>query len=373
LSVPKDFEVEHARSVAPLAKLGADLESLISGLLETRNIRFHRVEHRVKSADSAAAKIARKMAEQGESRSLETFTDLLGLRIITYFQDEVDAVAQLIAGEFAIDAENSVDKSAALDPDRFGYKSIHYVAELSEARLALPENRLYAGIKFEIQIRSILQHAWAEIEHDLGYKAEAVPRAVKRRFSALAAMLELADGVFVDLRQEVSRNQEAVRETIENGALSIEIDQDSLAAFVRQHKDLGRLDKAIARAMNVPVQRQVDDEFIGRQAANLVALKFASIEELSDYLSKEWDVLKIFINDRISHTRSTQRNKRLPLPKGITLYYVGMLRHIQDVLSGKEGIPAYTGMSVDSLRHSLDSAANGNDPLPGVLAERLLL
>lgn len=57
--------------------------------------------------------------------------DISGIRIITFFPDDVDAVAKLIQKEFAIDYSQSVDKRILLDPDRFGYLSLHYVAKLT--------------------------------------------------------------------------------------------------------------------------------------------------------------------------------------------------------------------------------------------------
>jgi len=368
VTVPQDFASEYSRIVGPLPKFGVALESLITDLLKSGKVNMHRVEHRVKSAESAAGKMARKIAEGGEARPLESFTDLLGLRVITYFQDEVDAVATLLEREFAVDAENSVDKSAALHPDQFGYVSTHYVLTLSESRVALPEYLPFADIKFEVQIRSILQHAWAEIEHDLGYKAEAVPRVVRRRFSRLAGVLELADDEFMGLRREVSKHQESIKATIGNGALSIEIDQDSLSAFVRQDRRIGQLDKSIGKAMNGVMQRQVDEEFMGRQAACLVDLDFTSIEELSNYLNSEWEVLKRFVDNRLSNMAHVPRNKRVPVPMGVTLYYAGLLRHAQEVREGNKGSAVYSGISTDSLRSSLESAMADSEPLSGVLA-----
>jgi putative GTP pyrophosphokinase len=367
VTVPQDFASEYARIVSPLPRFGVALESLITDLLKSAEVSVHRVEHRVKSAESAGGKMARKIAE-GETRSLDSFTDLLGLRVITYFQDEVEAVASVLEREFTVDANNSVDKSAALHPDQFGYISTHYVLKLSGSRVALPEYLPFADIRFEVQIRSILQHAWAEIEHDLGYKAEAVPRVVRRRFSRLAGVLELADDEFVGLRREVGRHQDNIRETIGNGALGIEIDQDSLSAFVRQESRIGQLDRSIAKELNGVMQRQVDEEFMGRQAAHLVELDFASIEDLSNYLHSEWEVLRRFVNNRLSNMTHAPRNKRVPVPVGITLYYAGLVRHAQEVQKGNKGSAAYSGISIDSLRSSLESAMTGSDPLPGVLA-----
>jgi putative GTP pyrophosphokinase len=105
----------------------------------------------------------------------------------------------MVECEFVIDWENSVDKGELLSPDRFGYLSVHYVASLSPSRLALPEYKQYGSIKAEIQVRSILQHAWAEIERGLGYRNQTMPGRVRRRFSMVAGLLEMADKEFRDI------------------------------------------------------------------------------------------------------------------------------------------------------------------------------
>ena len=149
------------------------MESLVTVLVASADIQFHSIQHRIKARES----IARKIDDRDRpDYTLSSLTDILGVRVITYFDQEVDRVAEIIEQEFLIDRENSVDKRASLDPDRFGYLSLHYVVQLSAARSRLTEYRRYRETKFEIQVRSILQHAWAEIEHDLGYKSRsAIP------------------------------------------------------------------------------------------------------------------------------------------------------------------------------------------------------
>ena len=93
----------------------------------------------------------------------------------------VDKLAKVIERNFKIDTENSIDKRV-MDPERFGYSSLHYIVEYTPERLKLIEYKYFTGIKFEIQIRSILQHAWAETEHDLGYKSK---NEVQRRFEEM--------------------------------------------------------------------------------------------------------------------------------------------------------------------------------------------
>ncbi|MFL6282676.1 MAG: GTP pyrophosphokinase family protein [Pyrinomonadaceae bacterium] len=136
----------------------------------------------LKKRDSLMKKIQAKSYTQ-----LSDITDICGIRIITYYDEEVDAVARIIENEFEIDPENSVDKRKKA-PDTFGYLSSHYIVRLRPVRLQLPEYGRFSQCQAEIQIRSIIQHAWAEIEHDLGYKSQnAVPPPVRRQFFRLAA------------------------------------------------------------------------------------------------------------------------------------------------------------------------------------------
>lgn len=198
-----NFDRDYEAVAKPLQGFKVSVESLIQTLLEIEGIRVHSVTSRIKSK----ASVRQKLQHPDKERTLSNLTDLLGVRIITYFQDEVNAVAELVESEFIVDPENSGDKRKLLDPDRFGYLSRHYVLQLSSGRSTLPENRAYKDIKFEVQIRSILQHAWAEIEHDTGYKSESeVPETIRRRFSRLAGLLELADDEFLGIREELTKS-----------------------------------------------------------------------------------------------------------------------------------------------------------------------
>jgi putative GTP pyrophosphokinase len=365
MGVPKDFDAEYEQIVAPLGGFSAALERLIQDLLRAAGIRFHTVVARVKSRDSAV----RKVISGGDARPLSSLYDMLGIRIITYFRDEVDAVARVIEREFAIDEASSVDKRVVLDPDRFGYLSLHFVAQLSHDRVALTEYRQYGGIKFEIQIRSILQHSWAEIEHDLGYKSKAaVPRSIKRRFSRLAGLLEIADDEFVGIRNELAAHRASTSETIGTGSWDVEIDQDSLFSFTMISEEIMRLDRFIADAVDGILAQRPDRSYVGQQAPRLVAVGFDVIDDLNRYANEQSNLLKKFVSSRPSLI-DTQRRRRPAVPRGISFYYLGMLRHAQDLLAGTELAGTeegsiYPGISDSSLRLSLESAMDESEFSP---------
>lgn len=163
------------------ARTAADL---LGTLLNAAQLRVHSITCRAKDPVSLLRKLE---ATPGKYEKLADVTDLAGVRIVTYFPDEVDLVAAVVRKELDIDWEHSIDKRQLFDPDRFGYLSLHYVATLSSQRTGLTEYRRFDRCRLEVQLRSILQHTWAEIEHDLGCKtAQVIPRELRRRFSRLA-------------------------------------------------------------------------------------------------------------------------------------------------------------------------------------------
>ena len=205
------------------------LQGLLSSLLAANKIGVHSLVSRVKGRESLSLKIKAKRYE-----SLSEITDVVGLRVIVYFADDVDLVAKLVQDEFLIDGSNSVDKRVALDVDQFGYMSLHSIISLSESRSKLSEYERFAGLKAEVQVRSILQHAWAEIEHDIGYKVvNEIPRPIRRQFSRLSGLLELADDEFMRIRQALSSYEDRIESEIQNNPENTDLNRVSLSEFVR--------------------------------------------------------------------------------------------------------------------------------------------
>lgn len=184
--------------VAPrLADEGQRLRSRLEAALSQHRpaLKVHSVRARIKAADSLAAKLARP---DKTYHHLWDVTDLVGLRVITYFEDDIPVVGRIIEGLFDVDYQHSVDKRSG--DIRFGYRSVHYVCRLP----GFPADQ-HPAPRFEIQVRTVLEHAWAEIEHDLGYKSrDAMPAPARRRLHRLAGLLELADQEFSAIRHDLN-------------------------------------------------------------------------------------------------------------------------------------------------------------------------
>lgn len=145
-------------------KFSAKVEDIL--LHAIKGIKIINVNKRVKTLESLSDKLIKK---QSKYNDINEITDIVGVRVITLFSDDVDGVARIVESEFDVDIENSIDKRKSESPDKFGYMSLHYVIQMKN-RTNLPEYKEFAGLKAEIQIRTSLQHSWAEMEHGLQYK-----------------------------------------------------------------------------------------------------------------------------------------------------------------------------------------------------------
>lgn len=263
------------------------LQTIISGA----GIALHSVTSRCKDRQS----LAKKLGVPGKSyKTLSDVTDIAGIRLTTYFADDVDKVAEIVRSEFAIDEGSSVDKRVQADPDRFGYLSLHYIAKLSKERSCLSEYKRFDGLKFEIQIRSILQHAWAEIEHDLGYKSgSAVPAEIKRRFARVSGLLELADSEFSAIRQQLDSYEKELPSLLAVDKDIRPLDLPTLNLLMETDPDLRLLDLAVAEGAGAIISNS------GESAASwtvekLELLGVSTVGDLKDFSRKHLDDVRGF-------------------------------------------------------------------------------
>ena len=194
------------------------------------------IESRVKAYDSLAGKLELKGQKYN---SLADITDILGVRVITFYIDDVDKVASAVERLFEIDWDNTVDKRKIHEIDSFGYLSLHYICSVP----GFP-------YRFEIQMRTLLQHAWANMDHDTGYKSGVeIPKRYMRNMSRLAGMLELVDDEFSKIRIELTDYRRRVQALVRSGNLDeVPIDGDTFRSYL-DLEPFGQLNKRIA-AMN---------------------------------------------------------------------------------------------------------------------------
>jgi putative GTP pyrophosphokinase len=138
---------------------------LVSQAASEAGVFIHAVSSRAKSIESMRAKLRRKSYRNPKKQ----MTDVVGVRVITYYRDAVDPVVAVLRRAFEIDGALSTDKRRALDLRGFGYRSVHLIARIKPAHAR--GNPFLGNFQFEIQVRSILEHAWGEIEHEIVYKS----------------------------------------------------------------------------------------------------------------------------------------------------------------------------------------------------------
>ena len=254
-------------------KLGDTVQTILSDIVNDLGLTVLAVEHRVKKEKSLAGKLERK----GDSyNTLEDITDILGCRIVCFLSDEIDKIGQKVEENFVIDRENSSDKRVLIKEDAFGYLSLHYICSLPFGDRWPDE---ICGKKFEIQIRTILQHAWSAIHHDIGYKSDfGVPRDIRRQFARLAGLLELADEEFVRARDNMVGYTESIRQRIiTDDADDVSINMISLNEYVLRNKKMQNIIREIADIAGAEIS-EIDPESYIPQLAFLGITKLGDIE-----------------------------------------------------------------------------------------------
>ncbi len=243
-SEPFDFQAHADRAVTQYLQvqrffndLADSVRRVVEEALQRHGLNVHSVQARAKEPRSFGRKAARPdeadPARPKYPEPLRDITDLAAVRIITYFPGTLPEIEIILKAEFEI-MERADKGQTLLEEERFGYQSIHYLVRMKGNRTQLPEYERFRDSIVEIQLRTILQHAWAEIEHDIQYKgASVIPVAIRRRFMALAGMLEVADREFQAIQNADTELRESARASVSRGRFeNIEITPDALKAYL---------------------------------------------------------------------------------------------------------------------------------------------
>jgi len=279
--------------------LGAYVDNSLRQLLLDAGIKFHDIEVRIKGKDATEEKFLRS---DKNYRELEDIKDIVGVRVITYFEDLLEPVDKIIKEEFSVIAEHSYDRRKVIEEDQFGYLSVHYACKLSPERLKVTENRKYENCVFEIQSRSILQHAWAEIEHAHYKSRKSKPAQTKRRNSRLAGLFELADAEFISIRKEMENYEKLVNlrmETSDKNLSDLSLDSVSVLSFIEQDPSVTSVDEKISTHFNLPMKEIIDSRTVDIVLAGLTLAGISSLQQLRDSLSENKDQILEFLTECI--------------------------------------------------------------------------
>lgn len=227
---------QHYDDNAPLlGRLASEIEFALKQALDATDIKYLSAGARVKERDSYLEKIVRKSYE----RPIEQVEDLVGGRVVCYFVTDLPRLREIVERLFRVLAVE--DKITEADDDTFGYSSVHFICKL----LPGTSGPRYDGLKdfkFEIQTRTILMDAWANVSHYLAYKGEAsIPANLRRDFHALAGLFHVADRQFEMLSVGSRQSEEAAvaefskpaRKKKQSAAFDLPIDRSTMTAYLK--------------------------------------------------------------------------------------------------------------------------------------------
>lgn len=152
------------------------------------------IEKRTKTKKSFWEKVIHKKYQN----PFEDMKDISAIRIICLIPKELKNVERLIRQEFNV--QESKNKKEEMTPYKFWYRSHHFKITLENDQINKGKYKLLKNFEAEIQIRSVLMHAWAEMEHKINYKNKfKLAEKKKRRIARLSALLELADALLDEI------------------------------------------------------------------------------------------------------------------------------------------------------------------------------
>ena len=232
---------EYREAIPVFERMQEEVLATLRDALQRNGLIVTAIESRIKTEESLTGKLALK---GGKYATLSDITDILGARIVTFYTDDVDRIAAMAEQLFEIDWENSVDKRMLHELDSFGYNSLHYICKMPGY-----------DYRFELQLRTTLQHAWASINHDIGYKSGVeIPREYMRRINRMAGLLEMADDEFSRIRTEITDYRRRVQHLVQNGKLDdVQLDGDTFNSYL-QVRPFDSLNKRIAAINQAEIQ-----------------------------------------------------------------------------------------------------------------------
>lgn len=223
---------EYRELLPTLKELEKVIDRTLHGIVADNGIYVNAIEHRIKAEKSLAGKLELKGHKY---ESAADITDLIGARVITFYSDEVDKIAAIVGKTFTIDWENSIDKRKMHELDSFGYNSLHYICQVPKSMYYDAKFPRLNEIRFEIQMRTALQHVWAVMDHDTGYKSGVeIPKTYLRNLNRLAGMLELADEQFSNIRTEINDYRRQVQGLVASGHFDeVVLDGDTYKSYLK--------------------------------------------------------------------------------------------------------------------------------------------
>jgi putative GTP pyrophosphokinase len=238
---------KYDRLLPRLERLKEEVVFTLTDAFRGAGIRTHAIPARVKDFDS----LMEKAATKGWSDPFDSASDIVGARVVVLFASDIEPARKLIKTLFKVVKE---DRKGTENVAQFGYSGLHFDNFLLES-VTGPRYRDLHELKFEVQLRTIVEDAWAAVSHVLGYKgASSIPEHLQRDFYALSGLFYVADQHFEMFYKQAARaGKRAADEVADASSKSrrrvrpVPLNADTLVAFLAQRYP-GRSQASLARA-----------------------------------------------------------------------------------------------------------------------------
>jgi putative GTP pyrophosphokinase len=269
---------EYQRLEPMYRRLKDEATFAIEDALGREEIKLHSLTARIKTLESLDEKCQRK----GYTSPLDQTPDIVGLRVVVLFLADLARVAEIVSSVFdVVSTEDKVEGDA--DPSTFGYMSQHFEALIPENHRG-PRYEGLRGIRFEIQVRTLLMDAWANVSHHLAYKGESsIPAELRRDFHALSGLFYVADKHFEMFFERTA----AVRKQTDTQLAAdsdVPLNLDTLAAFLERR---------------FPEREHASRAAVGELAEELLTFDFTSIAKVEHLLHLAADKFAAYEADRM--------------------------------------------------------------------------
>jgi ppGpp synthetase/RelA/SpoT-type nucleotidyltranferase len=322
-----------------LAKLSAATRQLIETILEVKKLPYQSVQARVKDREKLKTKYCNPKKDY---KSLDEMPDVVGLRIITYYSDTIDHLAAIVGQEFT-ECGLREDKRV-IEPDSFGYSAIHMDCSYSPERLKTTEYRRFSGLRFEIQITTVIGHAWAEMQHPW-YDELNSPTEELRRFHRLAAVLELAEQEFLEVRKKKDERARTASVRVEAKAPGTPITTESLAAFIRQDDLVTELDVGLEPILGNTTPVEPDSYTLNILVRWTIGVGIPTIQRLEDELNKNSELIMEFAARCKPIWDAVGPDSGSTYIRGLCIF------HLANMLAGGLGIERYQALAAEAGIH----------------------
>jgi putative GTP pyrophosphokinase len=249
-----------------LERLKDEILYSLNAILNRKQIGIHSIAGRVKTVDSFLEKVERKAYSDPFAQA----QDLVGARVVGLFLSDLPKIEQAIAETF--DVIDKDDHGVGGAVDTFGYMSFHYICRLGESH-AGPRYHDIGDAQFEIQVRTIVMDAWANISHQLAYKNESsIPDELRKDFHALSGLFYVADQHFEMFSKQINQSQATAERAIEaDEADRLDVNIETVIALLKEM---------------FPDRRRGDRETIAEFVDDIKSIGYATIGQLQADISR---------------------------------------------------------------------------------------